>query len=83
VRAVYRSPRGAIVSGWRRGRDGSIVVTVTIPANTSGRVFLPAEREPAAVGRGAHFEGLHDGRAVFRVGAGSYRFLVKRSSARW
>jgi alpha-L-rhamnosidase len=77
VRAIYRSPRGAIVSGWRRERDGSVVVTVTIPANTAGRVFLSAERPPAVVGSGARFEGLQDGRAAFAVEAGTYRFTVR------
>jgi alpha-L-rhamnosidase len=76
VRAVYRSPRGAIASGWRRRPDGAIVVTVTLPANTAGRVILPAELEPAVAGRGATYQGLRDGRAVFAVEAGTYRFTV-------
>ena len=40
VRAVYHSPRGVIASAWRRLENGSIEVTVTIPANTAGRVYL-------------------------------------------
>ncbi len=43
VRAVYRSPRGAIVSAWRRLESGAVEVTVTIPANTTGRVILPGQ----------------------------------------
>ena len=42
VRAVYRSPRGTIASAWRRLKDGAVEVTVTIPANTRGRVILPS-----------------------------------------
>ena len=42
VRAVYRSPRGAITSAWRRLRNGTIEVNVTLPANTRGRVILPS-----------------------------------------
>ncbi len=77
VRTVYRSPRGAIVSGWRRRRDGSVVVTVTIPANTAGHVFLPAQQPPSVAGRGATFEGLRNGRAVFAIESGTYRFTVR------
>ncbi len=50
ARAMYRSPRGTIVSAWRRRPGGAVDVTVTIPANTSGRVILPAERRPEATG---------------------------------
>ena len=78
VRAVYRSVRGDIGSAWRRRPDGSIVVDVTIPANTTGRVYLPADRSPAAGAPGARFEGMRDGRAVFAVEAGTYRFVVSK-----
>ena len=77
VRAVYRSPRGAISSAWRRRPDGSIVVMVTIPPDATGRVILRAEREPAVEGRGWNFEGFRNGRAVFAVEAGTYRFTVR------
>jgi alpha-L-rhamnosidase len=78
VRAVYRSVRGDIGSAWRRRPDGSILVDVTIPANTTGRVYLPADRSPAAGAPGARFEGMRDGRAVFAVEAGTYRFVVSK-----
>ena len=53
VRATYRSPRGTIASAWRRLKNGSIEVTVTIPANTTGRVYLPS-RPPAAIEAGTY-----------------------------
>ena len=50
VRAVYRSPRGTIASAWRRLRNGAVEVTVTIPANTTGRVILPSGAKTIAAG---------------------------------
>ena len=59
-------------------------MTVTLPADTAGRVFLLAERPPAVAGRGARFEGVRNGRAAFAVEAGTYRFTVRQlSAARW
>jgi alpha-L-rhamnosidase len=78
VRAVYRSPRGAIASAWRRLKSGAVEVTVTIPANTTGRVVLPVERPEAVVARGARLESAEQGRAVFAIAAGTYRFVVPR-----
>jgi alpha-L-rhamnosidase len=52
VRAVYRSPRGRIASAWRRLGNGAIEVTVTIPANTRGRVILPSG--PQAIEAGTY-----------------------------
>ncbi|HEY8062748.1 MAG TPA: family 78 glycoside hydrolase catalytic domain [Gemmatimonadales bacterium] len=77
VRAVYRSVRGAITSAWQRRHDGSVLVTVTIPANTTGEVRLPATSQPIASG-GPTFRGMQDGRAVFDIDAGTYSFVVAR-----
>jgi alpha-L-rhamnosidase len=52
VRAVYRSPRGTIASAWRRLKNGAVEVTVTIPANTTGRVVLPSG--PVAIEAGTY-----------------------------
>jgi alpha-L-rhamnosidase len=53
VRAVYRSPHGTIASAWRRLRNGSTEITVTIPANTTGRVVLPSG-PPIAIEAGTY-----------------------------
>jgi alpha-L-rhamnosidase len=52
ARATYHSPRGPIASAWRRLKNGSIEVTVTIPANTRGRVVLPSG--PVAIEAGTY-----------------------------
>jgi alpha-L-rhamnosidase len=80
VRAVYHSPRGAIASAWRRRRDGSVEVTVTIPANTTARVVLPAAHPGAVSAPGARLKAARDGRAVFAIEAGTYRFVVPPES---
>ncbi len=76
VRAVYRSIRGPITSAWRRRADGSVAVTVTIPANTTGRVVLPTDRPAAVTADGATLVEARDGRAVYAIEAGTYHFLV-------
>ena len=78
VRAVYRSVRGEIVSAWRRQANGAVVVSVTIPANTTAEVALPAVSAADVAARGARLEAVRDGRAVYAIASGSYRFIVKR-----
>ena len=81
ARAAYDSIRGRIVSDWKRA-DGNLVLKVTIPANTTATVFLPARPEyPVTEGRvpAEHSQGVkflrreHD-RAVFEIGSGRYEF---------
>ena len=76
VRAVYHSVRGTITSAWRKQPNGAVVVSVTIPANTSGEVRLPAWSEKGVSAPGATFRGMQAGRAVFTITSGTYRFTV-------
>ena len=73
-----RGPYGKIVSDWKGTPAGPFSLKVTIPANTSAQVFLPAITGAHLTEGGnsvdAHQEG---GSYVVRVGAGSYRFEVK------
>jgi alpha-L-rhamnosidase len=41
-KATFESPYGLISSGWER-KDGKIVFTVRIPANTTAKIFLPTD----------------------------------------
>jgi alpha-L-rhamnosidase len=78
ARSEYESIYGKIVSDWKGTPAGPFSLNVTIPANTSARVFLPAIA-------GAHL--LQDGNPVnaqaeqggyvIQVGSGSYNFEVK------
>ncbi len=78
VRAEYDSIYGKIISAWTGTPTGPFSLNVTVPANTSAKIFLP-------VIAGAHL--LEDGNPletqpesgsyVVKVGAGSYHFEVK------
>jgi hypothetical protein len=81
VKASYASPHGRIASAWRREGD-RVTLEVTIPANATATVHVPAS-DPAAVTEGdesaERTRGVRSlpsipGYAVFEVGSGSYRF---------
>ncbi len=81
VRCHYDSVRGRIVSNWRR--DGNeVTMEVTIPANTTATVYVPAKdaagvtESGKSVGKvgGVRFLRMESGAAVYAVGSGTYRF---------
>jgi alpha-L-rhamnosidase len=87
VTATYESVRGRIASRWRR-REAGLEWQVEVPANATARVYVPASR-PESVREGApgrevaagraeavHLIGNEDGRVVYEIGSGRYRFLV-------
>jgi hypothetical protein len=81
VMASYDSIRGTIVSDWKRA-GGQFTLHVTIPANTTATIFLPAKSaaavteggQPAAQSAGVKFLREENGRAVFTVESGEYQF---------
>jgi len=84
VEAHYDSMRGRIVSSWRRDPGAKrFSLDVTIPANTTATVYVPAKDgrrvmeggRPIAEAAGARFLRVEDGRAVFAIEAGNYHFL--------
>jgi alpha-L-rhamnosidase len=78
ARAQYDSVYGRIVSDWKGTAAGPFVLRVTIPANTSAKVFLPAFTGALLTEDGAPVAAQpEDGSYVVRVGAGSYNFEVK------
>jgi alpha-L-rhamnosidase len=83
VKASYRSVRGLIAVEWRK--DGEqLHLNVTIPANTTALVYVPAKNaesvnesgKPAAQSEGVRFVGMENGYAVFEVVSGTYRFTA-------
>lgn len=81
VKASHRCVRGQIISNWHvNGMEFDL--DVTIPANTTATVYLPARdassvREggkPLAQAAGVQFVRMEQNRAVLRIGSGSYRF---------
>jgi alpha-L-rhamnosidase len=81
ARASHRSPYGLISSDWQK-KDGLFCWNITVPANASATVFVPAKAvegltesgKPAAQARGVQFQRMEQGRAVLRVSSGSYSF---------
>ena len=78
ARAEYESVYGKIVSDWKGTSGGPFSLAVTIPANTSARIFLPATAGlHVTEGGNAINAQAENGSYVIRVGSGSYNFEVK------
>jgi alpha-L-rhamnosidase len=77
----YDSIHGRIVSHWRSA-GGKLNLEVTIPANTTATVFVPAKNaevvtesgQPARKATGLSFLRMENNAAVYAVGSGTYRF---------
>jgi alpha-L-rhamnosidase len=84
VKASFLSPYGPIKSYWSK-EDDKFNWQVTIPANTTATVYVPADSadavleggKPAGDSEGVKFVRMDDGRAVFTIGSGDYHFEVK------
>jgi alpha-L-rhamnosidase len=78
ARSEYESIYGKIVSDWKGTPSGPFSLSITIPANTSAQVFLPAIAGAHLAEDGgpvrAHTE---NGSYVVQVGSGTYHFEVK------
>ena len=74
----YESIYGKIISDWKGTSAGPFSLKVTIPANTSARLFLPAIAGAQLTEDGNSVEAPQEGGSyVVRVGSGSYTFEVK------
>ncbi len=81
VKASHESMYGTIASSWER-KDGSLRLSITIPANTTATVYVPARdaaqvREsgkPAAQSKDLKFVRMEGTNAVYEIGSGSYAF---------
>ena len=81
--ATFRSIRGPIASAWRL-KDGVVTLEVTIPANTTATLYVPAAEagavtesgKPAATAEGVKFLRAEQGEAVVEIGSGSYTFVT-------
>jgi len=84
ARASYHSLRGKITSHWARSQD-AFTLKVTIPANTTATVYLPARFDATATesgkpvdeSSGVRFLRHEAARALYEVGAGDYEFAVR------
>ncbi|MFA6562306.1 MAG: family 78 glycoside hydrolase catalytic domain [Verrucomicrobiia bacterium] len=77
----YDSIRGRIETAWKKNGD-KLTLNVTIPANTTATVFVPAKSadaitesgKPLSKASGVRFLRMDGDRAVLEVEAGSYKF---------
>jgi alpha-L-rhamnosidase len=78
ARAEYDSVYGKIISDWNGTPSAPFSLRVTIPANTSATVFLPAIAGAHLSENGSMLESQpENGSYVVRVGSGSYSFELK------
>jgi alpha-L-rhamnosidase len=81
AKGSYDSIRGKIEVSWRIA-DGKSKLDITVPANTTATVYVPAKKAESVMesgkagGRieGIRFLRMEDGAAVFRVESGKYSF---------
>jgi alpha-L-rhamnosidase len=78
VRAEYDSIYGKIISDWKGTPTGPFSLKVTVPANTTAKVFLPAIKGAHLTNHGSPVDApLEDGAYLVRIGSGFYDFEVK------
>jgi alpha-L-rhamnosidase len=78
ARAEYESVYGKIVSDWTGKPEGPFSLRVTIPANTTARIVLPAIADAHITEGGKPVEARKEADGfVVRVGSGTYEFAVK------
>ncbi len=84
AKAHYDSIHGRIATYWKKEK-GRFVLDLTIPANTTATVYVPADSaehvtesgKGAAGAAGVKFLWTEDGAAVYEVGSGNYAFVSK------
>lgn len=82
VNASFRSIHGMIKSNWKQDPE-KFTWKITIPANTSAKIYIPAHSEkditesgkPAISANGVKFTGMEDKMVVFEIGSGDYEFV--------
>ena len=79
MRASTRTPYGIVAAEWHAENDCLHTLAVTIPANTTAEIFVPAPSAEAVVAsdKSLQPQGFADGYVCYSVGSGSYRFDVK------
>jgi len=82
--ASVNSIRGLIKCGWKRQKNGSFAIDVTIPANTYATLFIPSHAPqkikegnvPAMKSKGVNGFSASKVEAVLEVGSGTYHFTT-------
>lgn len=76
ARGTFRSPYGLITSEWKKN-NGNFELSVSIPANTTAIVYLPAaDGAPVYVDGKPVKTRMINGKAAYDIGSGDYHFRV-------
>ncbi|MEI6949279.1 family 78 glycoside hydrolase catalytic domain [Paraflavisolibacter sp. H34] len=83
VKGSHRSPYGLVTTDWKKSGN-TFSLKVEVPANSTATVLLPAAEgrpiteggQPLAQVKEAKLLGYKDGKAMVRVGSGTYNFSV-------
>ncbi|MGB3007576.1 MAG: family 78 glycoside hydrolase catalytic domain [Chitinophagaceae bacterium] len=77
AKASYHSVYGKVVSEWKKnGRQ--FEVNVSIPANTSAAIYLPANKKSVIKQDGKLIKPLFaEGKAMVKIGSGVYNFVIE------
>lgn len=73
ARGRFTSQYGPFTTDWK-AEKGRFHLTVGLPVNTTGEVWIPARRAEDVTHDGARHLRMEDGCAVFAVGSGEHRF---------
>ncbi|MBC8052206.1 MAG: family 78 glycoside hydrolase catalytic domain [Sphingobacteriaceae bacterium] len=81
VEGSYRTVSGLISVKWTRDK-GIFTLNVSIPANTSATVYIPAQKstdvkesgKSADIAEGVNFIKMENNKAVYQLGSGTYKF---------
>ena len=85
AKGYYDSMYGKISSSWKV-ENGVLTYETSVPANTSATLYLPAISEknidesgkPAGNAKGVKFLKTENGKAVFELESGTYKFVVNK-----
>jgi alpha-L-rhamnosidase len=83
AKGYYDSMYGRISSSWKL-ENGVLSYEVTVPANTTATLYLPAASDkgitesgkPAVKAKGVKFIGMEHGKAIYELASGNYQFIV-------
>ena len=84
INASFDSVYGKIVSNWRYTDNSTLAMDVTIPANTTATVSIPAadaatvqeSGKAASENKNLTFVKMEGGKAVYSAGSGNYHFTT-------
>ncbi|WP_127505964.1 alpha-L-rhamnosidase [Actinoplanes solisilvae] len=76
----YETPAGWARTSWTK-KDGRFALSVTVPANTTAEVWLPAtDKRAVSASNRAVFQRIDGAYAVYAVASGAHSFTVRAGS---